>query len=366
MPTGLICYGRERRGVAKVLIEDFPHGPGGHCGTTAMRDMLKFYGHEYSEDMVFGLAAGIDFMYIRHEGIEPPVYIGGRSPDLEQNLCERLGVGMELVTGTAGDEAWLAVKKMLDEGTPAMVHADVYYLDYLRAKRHFSAHRIILVGYDDDARVAFVADNDRDTIQECSLASLAEARSAAYLPRPADNAYYRFDVPGRLTPTGVAVKASIASAVRQNVGLRAEEASFEFGDAKVGLGTTGLGEFVADMPAYPREMSAEMLSLLCKTVYVSAEKGGTGYGGNFRRMYGRFLQEASALDGFSGLAPIGDEFVGIGDRWTGLSLIFKDNSGEGGRAVELAHPMALEIHERESIAFNSLDDFVRGCKPVER
>ena len=36
------------------------------------------------------------------------------------------------------------------------------------------------------------------------------------------------------------------------------------------------------------------LELQCKSVYVSAEKGGTGYGGNFRRMYGRFLLEAAA------------------------------------------------------------------------
>jgi len=135
--------------VTRVLIEEFPHAPGGHCGSTSMRDLLKFYGHEFTEDMVFGLGAGIDFMYVSGPSIEPPVYIGGRSPELEAYLCQTLGVGMELVTGLDAESGWLAVKELMDSGVPVLVHADVYYLDYLHAKRHFSAHRIVLVGYDD-------------------------------------------------------------------------------------------------------------------------------------------------------------------------------------------------------------------------
>jgi len=320
-----------------------------------MRDMLKFYGHDYSEDMVFGLGAGIDFMYISHPAIEPPVFIGGRTPDLEENLCLRLGVGMEHVICLDDDEAWRSVKGMLDDGVPAMVHADVFYLDYLRAKRHFSAHRIILVGYDDDKGVAFVADNDRETIQECSFESLRKARASSSLPRPADNAYYRFDVPRRLTPVEQAVPPAIGEAVRHSVGLPEAEASFEHAGARVGLGEVGLGEFVSDMPSFPDSMQAEMLSLLCKNIYVSAEKGGTGYGGNFRRMYGRFLKEASRMCGFGALDALGDEFISVGDLWTRLSLTFKDNSSDGRKAVVEAHPMGLEIHEREVRAFEALD-----------
>jgi hypothetical protein len=346
--------------VTRVLIEEFPHGPGGHCGSTSMRDLLKFYGHEFTEDMVFGLGAGIDFMYVSNRRIEPPVYIGGRSPELEQNFCSRLGVVMELVTGLDERSGWLAVKEMLDTGMPVLVHADVYYLDYLHARRHFSAHRIVLVGYDDEKGVAFVADNDRDEIQECSLESLARARSSTALPRPADNAYYRFDVPEHLTPFDEAVPLAIEEAVRHNIRLPSEEASFERAGWKVGLGVPGLQAFADDMPAWPGSMSPETLTLLCKSIYVSAEKGGTGYGGNFRRMYGRFLAQASEAVGNVALAPVGGEFVAIGDTWSTLSFIFKDNSGDGAGAVALAHPLALEIFRRESAAFEALDAANRG------
>lgn len=320
-----------------------------------MRDLLSFYGHDFTEDMVFGLGSGIDFMYVRLPALEPPVYIGGRVPELERNICERLGVGMEVVSGLDAEEGWLAVKAMIDEGTPVMVHADVYHLDYLKARRHFSAHRIVLVGYDDERGVAFVADNDRDSIQECSLENLALARSASYFPRPADQAYYRLDVPKRLVPLEEAVPGALAEAARHNA-LLGDGATFTMDGADVALGVAGIAAFASEMPAWPTTMSPEMLSLTCKTIYVSAEKGGTGYGGNFRRMYGRFLTEASSLDGFGALAEVGREFIATGDLWTELSLIFKDLSSDGEAAVERAHPIATQISARETAAFAALND----------
>ncbi|MDD5448417.1 MAG: BtrH N-terminal domain-containing protein [Actinomycetota bacterium] len=183
-----------------MFIEKFPHRPGGHCGSTAMRDILKFYGHDYTEDMVFGIGVGIGFTYFKHPEMVPPVYIGGRIYNLEQLLSRNLGFELELVEGIDNKQAWADVKNLLDKGIPTMVHADVYYLDYLRAKRHFSTHRIVLVGYDEDRGVSFVADNDRDTIQECSLENLEKARSSAWLPQPANNAYYIIRVPQELEP----------------------------------------------------------------------------------------------------------------------------------------------------------------------
>ena len=340
--------------MARVFIDEFQHGPGGHCGSTAMRDMLGFYGHGFTEDMMFGLGSGIDFLFYKSSEAFPPVYIGGRTPDLEQNICAHLGIGMELVTGSSPEEAWAAVKAMMDEGTPAMVHADVYYLDYLRAKRHFPAHRIILMGYDTEREVAYVADNDREEIQECSLASLAEARAASFLPRPADNAYYKFDVPATLEPLEKAVPAAVELAVRQNLGLGVGRSYFEAEGTEVGLGVAGVDAFTSDMADWPAYMTPEALELECKLVYVSAEKGGTGYGGNFRRMYGRFLAEAASRVGPQGFAALGDEFIAIGDIWSELSFTFKELSADGAGAVARAHPLAQDICRREREAFTAL------------
>lgn len=321
-----------------------------------MRDLLKFYGHEYTEDMVFGLGVGVGFVYYSHPGMKPPVYIGGRIYNLEEHLCASLGVGIEVVAGLDEDEGWRAVKEMIDAGTPVMVHADVYYLDYLRAKVHFSGHRIVLVGYDDEKGVAFVADNDRDTVQECSLESLGKARSSEYLPQPADNIFYRFDVPERLRPLDEAIPPALEKAVRYNLRLEPEHASFTFDGAKVVRGMIGLERFSEDMPGWPDAMDPDTLTLLCKSIYVTAEKGGTGYGGNFRRMYGRFLLEAAGVLDEPRLTGLGDEFVAIGDSWTEMCMTFKDLSADGREAVAGAVPLAREIYRREAAAFTELEN----------
>ena len=342
--------------MARVFIEEYPHGPGGHCSSTALRDLLGFHGHNFTEDMVFGLGVGVGFIYYSHPEMKPPVYIVGRTHNMEEQLCSQLGIGLEVVSGLTPEEGWLAVKRMLDEGVPTMVHADVYYLDYLRAKTHFSAHRIMLVGYDEEKGVAFVADNDRDEIQECSLENLSTARSSAYLPQPAENAYYLFQVPDRLAPLEEAIPTALDKAVRFNLRLDPDQVTFDFDGARIVRGVKGLEDFASEMDRWPEKMDEKTLSLLCKTIYVTAEKGGTGYGGNFRRMYGRFLKEAAPLMGEPRLTDVGEDFIAVGDLWTRLSLTFKDLSENGAEAVREANPIAREIYSREVEAFTSLEE----------
>jgi hypothetical protein len=325
-----------------------------------MRDLLKLYGHDFTEDMILGLGSGVAFVYYSNSRMEPPVYIGGRVSNLEEHLCAHLGVGMEVVKGLDDERAWLAVKELLDGGTPVMVHADVYHLDYLRARSHFSGHRIVLVGYDEEKGVAFVADNDRDEVQECSLESLALARSAAFLPQPAENTFYLFDVPQELTPLTEAIPRAIDATVRLNMHLAPGRARYSRDRDTVVKGVEGLEEFASAMSGWPGWMDDEMLSLLCKSIYVRAEKGGTGYGGNFRRIYGRFLKESAGVLGAPVLERLGNEFVAIGDIWTDLALTFKELSGDGREAIRLAQPMAREILERESRAYLELEEFIDG------
>ena len=340
--------------MARVSIERFQHRPGGHCSSTALRDLLNFYGHDYTEDMVFGLGSGLGFIYYHNPAVQPRVYIGGRAFKLEEQLASNLGFGMEVVSGLDAKAGWLEAKQMMDEGLPVMVRTDVHYLDYLRAKVHFSGHRVVLVGYDEERGVAFVADNDRDTVQECSLASLSAARSSTWFPQPAENSYYRFRVPDRLAPLEDAITRAIRLTVTINTNTRGDWAYVTGGDVTATAGIDGLARLSSEMPGWPEMMDPESLTLVCRNIYVSAEKGGTGYGGNFRRMYGRFLLEAAGVTGETDLAPLGNEFVGIGDRWTEMCLAFKELSSDGAAAVRKAAPMARELCRREREALLTL------------
>ncbi len=49
----------------KASIEGYRGFPGEHCGSVAMRGLLAHYcGLELPEDVVFGLGAGVDCMYM--------------------------------------------------------------------------------------------------------------------------------------------------------------------------------------------------------------------------------------------------------------------------------------------------------------
>jgi len=344
--------------LAMAFIDRFDHRPGGHCSSTALRDLLRFYGHEYSEEMVFGLGAGLGFIYYHNPQMRPSVYVGGRAFMLEEQLADNLGFGMEVVSGLDPDEGWAAVKRLMDGGVPVMVRTDVYYLDYLRAKVHFSGHRVVLAGYDDEKGVAFVADNDRDAVQECSLASLSAARSSTWFPQPAGNAYHLFDVPARLAPLDEAIPRALELAAATNLNAAGDWAQATAGAAAGGVtaasGLEGLALLSSGMPRWPEVMDPESLTLVCRNIYVSAEKGGTGYGGNFRRMYGRFLIEAGDVLGDESLSSLGREFVRIGDLWSGMCLTFKELSADGAAAVEKASPMVVELYERERDALIEL------------
>ncbi|MBN1289094.1 MAG: BtrH N-terminal domain-containing protein [Actinobacteria bacterium] len=345
--------------MAGVMVDGFVHRPGGHCGSSAMRDVLRFYGHDLSEEMVFGLGSGIGFLYYEDLSRVPPVYIGGRIMHMENVLCENLGIELEVVSGLAPAEAWAAVREMIDENLPVVVHVDVYDLDYLGAKRHFSQHRIVIAGYDEEKGVAYVSDNDREELQELPLESLSRARSSVSMPQPADNAFYRLKVPGRLPPLETVIPKAVKIVIENNLGMQAENATFKHKGATVSLGLAGLEKFSSSLTNLLPDCDEKTIAVQCKNIYVTVEKGGTGYGGHFRRLYGRFLVESSKILGSRDLEEIGKQFISIGDDWTVFALICKENSGNGPSVLRELQPLANELHRREREAFTKLEAAIK-------
>lgn len=294
-----------------------------------MRDVFEFHGHRFTEEMIFGLGAGLDFIYLTNPEMDPPVYFSGRSDTMEKDLCVNLGVGVEQRFGLSDEEAWEAVKARLDAGEPVMVTADVHYLDYLQVPRRFSGHRIVIAGYDEKAGVAYIADNDRDTVQTCSLASLRRARASNARPFPSQNSYFELRFPERLNDVEEAVKRAIRLAVRHMLqpspGAGGESLKYP---ADAVLGLPAIGHMAEEILHWPEQLGAAQLVDLLWTAYVYLEKGGTGYGGNFRRIYGRFLAQAGQLLQDEQLAALAPQFVAIGDRWSLFARDLKEAARE--------------------------------------
>ena len=142
----------------QTMIEGYRNYPGEHCGSVAMRGLLDFYcGLELPEDVLFGLGAGLDSSYLCVPGMSPSAISVGRTASMEVDLAAALGVDYEEKPDSDDERAWHDVREEVLAGRPTMLSGDIFYLDYRDYKVHFPAHRFVLLGFDDEREVAYIA-----------------------------------------------------------------------------------------------------------------------------------------------------------------------------------------------------------------
>ncbi len=276
-----------------TALLEFPHRRGGHCGSGALRDLLEYHRLDYgrgplSEGAVFGLAGGLGFLFVEIPAMSPPLYLVGRTADLERDVCDNLGIELEVRAGDDPEEGWRWVRDEVDAGRPPMVWADIAELEYLRVRMSNTRHDIVVVGYDEAEQVVYIADNDRDEIQRCSMASLAAARGSEGFPAPNRHTTFLYDWPAALREPEQAVKLALGRAI---------ENMHTGGDALAGMpgatGLAGVDRFASSYPDWPEQFGEGVIPAL-KALWVFIVKAGTG-GAMFRSLHASFLREMSEL-----------------------------------------------------------------------
>jgi hypothetical protein len=340
-----------------MLIDDYRNLPGEHCGSTAMRNLLHHYCDlDLSEEVVFGLGAGADFLYFSSARFEPSVFTFGRSVSLEQDLATALGFDYREQVEPDDDAAWQEVRHEVSEGLPTMLSGDAFYLDYRDFKVHFPAHRFVLVGFDDDEQVAMIADRLDPEPQRCSYRALRLSRNPPEF-------ISTYNLWGKFY--GVEVRHSLEEAYRTALVLNSrrmlegDPATTEglravAGDpsAEVVTGVAGLAAFLRDLPGWRHRDDRQLLARYASDCI---EKFGTG-GGNFRTMYAEFLTRARAAvpDLVPEAAP--EQALLAAAHWTELAAHLAELAQDGGepassRAVDsLGRILELETRLFESIA----------------
>jgi len=315
----------------RKMVAGFIHRPGVHCGSTSLRDVFEFHGYKFSEDMVFGLNCGLGFVYWSMKKAVPPIFVGGLGSKGIEDVCRILGIKWEKKTTTSAKKAWQAVKELIDSDVPVMLQVDMFYLDYFRGKTgHFGGHAIVLAGYDEERGEAYVTDVHNEKIEAnrredglfaTSLESLAEARSSTFKPFPPRNAWVTFAFPKELVPLEKAIKTAIR--------INAER----FLNPPIkNLGVKGIRHFANQVVKWPEiihgtvydpiqfKAQIPMLKLNLFLAYAFIEEAGTG-GGFCRRIYSRFLREASRMFHAEILREASDLMMKSADTWTEIAKI---------------------------------------------
>ncbi len=305
-------------------VPGYVHRRGEHCGSAAMRNLLAFRGIDLSEPMCFGLGSGAGFLYLTGLPVPPGVAIHGRILELERELCGVLGIPFPERPEPDGDAGWARARAAVLSGHPVLISTDLAFLDYFNTKTHFSGHRVVLFGFDDEAGEAVLSDSEWDAPQPVPIASLRRSRSSDVPPYPMGNRWCIVAPDGPLRPLPEAVPA----ALRKNAAAMLSPAE---GDAS---GVAGMRRAANEMPRWP-DLTADWV-FAARFGYQVIEKRGTG-GGFFRRLYARYLEEASSAFAPIAAAGLPGKMVAVADGWTeiadGLKVISESKDHAAFRAV---------------------------------
>lgn len=334
--------------MSRVLL-DVPHAVAGHCGSGSLRDLLAWRGLSYddepmSEALAFALSGGLAFQYLRLEDDTPPIYLVGRTGDLEVTGCRRLGIDVQLRRTDDAGEGWRLVADELDAGRPVMINADILALPYLRVQLSNTRHSLLVTGYDADAGVAYLLDNDRAELQEVPLDVLDRARSTDGFPDPARYATYPMRFPERLPDLHEAARSACADTAAN---LEGGEGLFPAGTltgvVAEATGTSGVRSFVDDLATWGDVLSPEEQRAGLQALRIFVEKAGTGTG-MFRRLQADGLREAGQRTGDEALLAAAGAWRVAADAWSALAA-----AAEEGLAAAVAAADELPALETRAL-----------------
>ncbi len=344
----------------KFKITDYLHRPGEHCGSTALRNLLRYYCNlDMSEALVFGLGSGIEFLYIRSPETNPEILTFGRSATLEQDLSDSLGLGYQEENVLDDDRAWEILKAEILKGKPAVIASDTFYLDHRKYKYHFPFNRFVVVGFDDDIQKVYIHTRVDQAPQAVSYKALKASRNPPEYPIFNLWGQFRSASVERSLEEGcrrALKKAALRMTGQDNPHKEKLSASYDGRQAIGDMGLEALEAFRKEFPAWRnREKASWILSYASQTI----ERFGTG-GGNFRRLYAGFLTEARVL-----LPDIVAEELPVlatksADAWTELSQnmyrIAKENHEQ---SWDTSVNLIGDIIDFESQIFHSLLEKLR-------
>lgn len=286
----------------------FEHKMAAHCETGTVTALLNHAGMHLSEPMVFGIAGGIFFGYLKSSDLPFPMFIlRSRPGEIRKKISKRLGVKFHEQRFRSQEEGMAALDNALRQGRPTAVQVDFFYMNYMPEwqRVHINAHYIVVFGVNEGSYM--VSDSYYKQKSQLDKEVLQTARFAGGMMAPRGTMFNVDHI-----PNGIDLEKPIITGIKK--------AAFNMVRLPIPfLGVKGIRKFadkLLEWPSLTRDM--EELSDRVMKINIFLEDQGTG-GGGFRYMYATFLQQAAAIVKEERLKDMSKEMMQIGDDWRNIS-----------------------------------------------
>ena len=346
----------------KHIIKKFQPESGYHCITTSLKQIFHYYGHQISEEMLFGLASGLNFIYFEIKNVPFPI-IGGRSKiqTFEDTLAEHLNIDIEFHKTNSSKKAYKELVKLIKTDIPLMVYVDMAFLKYLQLpeEAHFGGHSIVVFGIDEKEIYAFISDRDAkdfpitykaipDDFHIIPLEELEKARGSKHKPYPPKNQWLTFDFKN----INNIDKDIIYKAIGYNIEMM-------LAPPIKNLGVKGINLFSEKILEW-KKFDAEKLKLSALNSFIMINQIGGNGGGIFRRIYANFLKESADIVKSKELGLVGDDYLELAEEWDEIGNIFYEIY-ENGNIIKLdiIAENLKEIYNKEIQLMNDLQIVIK-------
>ncbi len=322
------------------VIHGWVHNPGAHCASTALSDVMSFYGHEMDEPMCFGLGCGLGFAYFQSRNMSPTCMTATRSRMLEPRFFQNMEQHFNWITDPDPEHSLQTAKDHISQNRPLLLRADIAHLHYYNTNTRFPPHVIAMWGFDDKQETAMIADTGWQGLQKIPYRDFKLARYSgnAYIQNKGD--HFPVVLDDKLPDITSAARKALLAQAKDLAGLESEMPAV--------FGFEGMERAYKHMPGWAE---ARDWKWCARWFYQVIERRGTG-GGAFRLLYARFLEELAGLDpAFEKTAPAGEMYE-IAGQWTALSEALKEISEqEEPRGFDETSAMLEKIKHREERFF---------------
>jgi hypothetical protein len=303
----------------------FEHRTAAHCENGVTANLLRFYGYDYSEPLIFGLSASLFFVHLPFVKLAGfPVTSFRPLPGvIFARVTRLLDFGTRSTVFLNRKHAAGKLDNLLSRGIPAGCVVGMYYLPYapLEYRFHFNAHNICAIGKKgDDYLISDPIATEKVTI---SSRDLLRARFAKGTYPPFGKLYWIKSLPKKDPELNLPLRKAILKNCRRMIH---EPGPVPF------VGVNAFEYLGNKIPDFPRIYGERKAALHLAQLIRMMEEIGTG-GAGFRFLYAAFLQEASRITGIRELNDFQQRLTDIGDQWrifaTQAGRIYKNRSSEG-------------------------------------